>query len=97
MKGNRRRDQSRNVSEERKRVPGFEKRERRTRRKIYQRSTERKTQTKARRRNQGKDYKRKRNVNPKVYPNKSVQMGYQRPNATLMYYKKPGKVRKGKG
>jgi hypothetical protein len=61
----------------------------------YQRGTETKTQTKARRRQGGKAYERKRNLDPKVYPNHSVQFLYRRPRREVTAYAPPSS-RRGK-
>jgi hypothetical protein len=96
MKTDQKREQWRNRGEERKANPRFSKKERRTLSKTYKRSTETKSQTKARRMNGSKEYQRQRNVNLKRYPNAPVQLEYQRPSFQLKSYKRPKKKRKGK-
>lgn len=86
MKENKR-EKSRNWNEERKKKTWFENGERIVRVKGYRRPTDTKSQMKRRRRNRSKDYKRKRNLNGKVYPKRGVEENYQRPKRKRERYK----------
>lgn len=91
MKKKRRREKSRNRGEERKQNPSWKTQERMTSWKRLKRGKETKGQAKGRRRNHGKDYKRQRNLNPKIYPNQGVQRRYQRPSYQRKAYQLPKK------